>query len=111
MPRDGLYTNANKRELTDGFVQSVTVDERRDFSDTKVEGLQLRVTARGRKTFSVRKRRPDGISQRVTLGEYPNLRLKEARALARETIVEMARGRDFNAEKRVLRSGFSSDPT
>lgn len=111
MPKDASNAKGNKRELTEGFLQTVTVEDRRDFSDTKVEGLQLRVTARGRKTFSVRKRKADGSSQRVTLGEYPNLRLKEARALARETIVDIARGRDFNAEKRMLRSGLSSDPT
>lgn len=111
MSRTSSNISRNKRELTEGFLQAVTVDGRRDFSDTKVEGLQLRVTTSGRKTFSVRKRMPNGRSQRVTLGEYPNLRLKEARALARETIVDLARGRNFNAEKRMLRSGFSTDPT
>jgi integrase len=84
-----------KRDLTDAFIRGVRVDVRTDYVDARTVGLCLRVTANGKKTFSIRSRDAAGKVQRVTLGDYPGLTLKEAR--------EIAAG-----ERRVIRGSVDS---
>lgn len=100
-----------KRELTDGFLRSVVVAERTDFSDTKVEGLQVRVSHTGKKTFAVRARAPSRAIQRVNIGSYPELKLAAARDLARELIVKIRQGADVAAERREARAPVVAKPT
>ena len=100
-----------KVELTDGFLRTVKVPKRCDISDTKLEGFQVRISPKGSKTFAVRARAPSRDSQRVTLGEYPTMRLAEARDLARETIVKIRQGVDVAAEKRAARAQKVATPT
>lgn len=92
-----------KRELTDGFLRGVQVATRKDFSDTKVEGFQVRVSPSGAKTFVVRARAPSKPIQRVTIGTYPAMKLAEARAKAREVILKIHQGFDIAAERRNAR--------
>ncbi len=100
-----------KLELTDAFLRKVSVEKRTDFSDTRVEGLQARVTGRGAKTFAVRATGPSGRQHRVTIGNYPGTSLKMARDVARQRILEIHGGNDFNAEKRRAKAARSSEPT
>ena len=100
-----------KFELTDGFLKTISVLRRTDFSDTRVEGLQIRVSPAGGKTFALRARNPSGLVLRVTLGKYPALRLKDAREMALRMVVDVRQGRDFNAEKRAAREEKPGIPT
>lgn len=49
-----METSEGKRELSDAFLRAVVVTKRMDFSDTKVEGLQIRVSPKSKKTFAER---------------------------------------------------------
>lgn len=55
---------------------------RATYLDSKVPGLQLRVTANGIKTFSLYRRVRGGSPERVTLGRFPSLTVENARAQA-----------------------------
>lgn len=55
-------------------------DKRITYHDSKVHGLQIRVTSSGVKTFSVfRWVSVDGKPERVTLGRYPAMSIEKAR--------------------------------
>jgi integrase len=84
------------RKLTARFVETVrTVQEREDVPDADVRGLQLRVTAQGTKSWTVRyTRSTDGRRRRLTLGVYPRMSLEEARQRAREELAAVGRGAD-----------------
>ncbi|SFV79714.1 phage related integrase [hydrothermal vent metagenome] len=58
-----------------------TPTNRKEYFDDSVKGLTLRVTTTGIKTFSVMKR-VNGKMIRTTLGRYPTLTVKQARAKA-----------------------------
>jgi len=78
--------------------------KRVEFSDTEVGGIRgqlvLRVSPAGRKSFSYQYFSV-GVTRnrRITLGEYPAVRLKKARDQARELAGEIASGRDPAAER------------
>jgi integrase len=78
-------------------------DGRAVYYDEEVAGLQLRVSARGAKTFSV-VRKVSGRAIRVTLGPYPAMTIDQARRRARVHIGEMVEGINPNAEKRSRRA-------
>jgi len=58
-----------------------TPTDRKEYFDDSVKGLTLRMTTTGIKTFSVMKR-VNGKMIRTTLGRYPTLTVKQARAKA-----------------------------
>ena len=62
---------------------------RLEFADDLCPGLRLRVTSRGKKSFSV-VRWANGRQQRITMGRYPSLSLADARARAREVLASAA---------------------
>ncbi|MDE3240210.1 MAG: integrase family protein [Paracoccaceae bacterium] len=105
--QDGKKT---KRELTDAFLRTVQVEKRTDFSDTRVEGLQVRVSTNGAKTFSVRATDPSGKQHRVKIGHHPGTSLKAAREAARQRILEIHAGQDPNAEKKRAKSARTMEP-
>ncbi|MCW2078066.1 UNVERIFIED_ORG: integrase [Bradyrhizobium japonicum] len=76
-----------KKRLTDVFLKTVKAPagaSRADYSDLEVPGLQLRVTDKGAKTFSfIYKIAGTQKSVRVTIGNYPEVSLEEAREQAR----------------------------
>ncbi len=84
------------RRLTARFVSNLsTAKDREDWADALVEGLQLRVTRKGAKTWSLRYRRhSDNRRRRIRLGTYPEISLEEARNRAREELGKIARGAD-----------------
>ncbi|NQF17946.1 DUF4102 domain-containing protein [Enterobacter hormaechei] len=63
--------------------------ERVEYRDSEVQGLILRVTAGGVKTFGV-SRKKHGEHFRVTLGRFPDLRVENARTMAVRSLGEMS---------------------
>ncbi|MGE5500964.1 MAG: tyrosine-type recombinase/integrase [Ignavibacteriales bacterium] len=91
-------------KLTDKFVASVkAAGKRLELPDAQVPGLILRVTERGRKTWVVRYRTPDGRQPRFTLGPYPAVGVADARDAALRTIGEIKGGADPALERRKAR--------
>ncbi|MCH9806690.1 MAG: tyrosine-type recombinase/integrase [Alphaproteobacteria bacterium] len=74
-------------KLTDTFIKGCKCNAGValvEFRDTDARGLELRVSAKGKKTWRLHyTRRSDGKRRAVGLGTYPDLSLKEARAKAR----------------------------
>jgi integrase len=71
-----IFTKAMLNRLHAAPGQRLTVH------DAKVAGLQLRVTSRGVKTFSLFRRMKNGEPERVTLGRYPTMTIQTARKRA-----------------------------
>jgi hypothetical protein len=74
-----------------------------DFIDGEragIVGLSVRVTAKGVQSFSYRYRNAAGRKQRVTVGRYPALSLRDARKLALAKGGEAAKG-DDPAERKL----------
>ena len=84
------------RKLTARFVETVKTDQPRiEVRDADEEGLELRVTKRGAKTWALRyRRKSDGTKRLLTLGRYPALSLEEARVRAQEERARVSRGVD-----------------
>ncbi|CTQ63682.1 Putative prophage CPS-53 integrase [Roseibium album] len=81
---------------------------RSELSDKTVPGLKFRITANGRKTWSVQVN-IDGHKRRFTIGEYPTVGLAEARKEALRLRVEAYHGRDPIKERREKRKAREAD--
>jgi len=81
--------------LTDRWLASCPPPPRGrlEFADGLCEGLRVRFTARGKKSFSV-VRWVNGRQQRITIGQYPLVSLADARARAKEALIGAATGID-----------------
>ncbi|MEQ1718062.1 MAG: Arm DNA-binding domain-containing protein [Hyphomicrobium sp.] len=80
--------------------------QRTDYPVAGANGLALRVTADGSKTWALRYyRAADGKRRRLTLGSYPAMSLKDARLRARQALNAVADGRDPAGEKQDRRNG------
>lgn len=97
--------------LTTRFIETVTTDAARaEFRDTKVTGLELRVTRDGVKSWALRYRRKSDAKKRtVTLGRFPEMSLDGARKKAAALKVAIADGEDpaEAASERRTASTFS----
>jgi integrase len=86
------------------FAPSPTSAHSSEHRDTEAKGLVLRVTPGGVKTWAVlysygrRKRR-------LTLGEFPAIKLAKARELALDAIARVAQGQDPRGQKLAERRG------
>jgi integrase len=91
--------------LTDTMIRAAKADrnKRLEITDAKCQGLELRVTGTGAKSFAFqyRSRRGDNKVVRLTLGSYPDLSLATARTMADQHRKAIADGRDPRDEKRV----------
>jgi hypothetical protein len=76
------------------------------YHDTKMQGLQLRVTATGAKSFCVC-RRVNGVVTRHTIGNYPDLAIDYARNKAKEAIGGIAKGENPNDTMRAGRNDLT----
>ncbi len=87
--------------LTDLSIRKLAArpGQRYEVFDGKVPGFAIRVAPSGVKSFVVYYRR-DGRNQRVTLGRFPILSLKEARRLAVDTLNRVAHGEHPQGERR-----------
>ena len=91
---------AKRRKLTDVTVRKIQVPitGREEHWDSETPGLGLRVTHKGTRSW-VLLYRIGGRQRRLTFGPYPAISLAAARTLAREAMVEVARGNDPAAIK------------
>jgi integrase len=91
------------KALTDTMVRSAHADTgtRLQVSDAKCQGLELRVTERGAKSFAFQYRsKRDSKVVRLTLGSYPDLTLADARIKVEQYRHLIAQGGDPRDEKR-----------
>lgn len=78
--------------LTDRFIQTLkpSTAERVAYYDQKVAGLTLRVTSKGKKTFSLTYRMPGNpTKQRAPIGIYPTTSLSDARHSALKALSDI----------------------
>jgi integrase len=74
-----------------------------DYFDDATPGLSLRVTATGVRTWTFFYRDQHRRQKRLSLGRYSAVSLADARELARETQLKVAKGRDPVREKQAAR--------
>ena len=89
------------KALTDALIRNVPPPKtgRLELADSSCRGLWLRITSNGAKTFAFRFR-ADGRTERLTLGAYPDVTLRDARTRADDLRREVAAGRNPSATKR-----------
>jgi integrase len=96
--------------LTDALVKALKAQGGLRCSRTDGNGLLLDVTPAGVKSWVFRYRL-NGKREKVVIGRYPDVSLKEARA-ERDNYAAMVRsGRSPFMEKKLAREGFSGNPT
>jgi len=98
---------AKKFNFTKAEIDSLPLPEKgkRDaYQDTKVNGLHLRISSTGIKTFSVFKRIKGGNPERVTLGRYPDMTIDQARRKTMEISLAISEGQNPAEVKRGLKS-------
>jgi integrase len=76
------------------------------FQDEKEKGLSIYITAKGVKTFFVRKR-IHGKDERVIIGNYPDISIDNARGKTAEIRSMIAHGKNPAEEKKKLREDLS----
>lgn len=91
------HINFTKRSIEQ--IPTPPPGKRLTYHDTKLKGLSVRVTANSKKTFLVRKR-INGVSKRITIGNFPELTIEQVRNQARVHIGEIALGIDPLAKRR-----------
>jgi integrase len=77
--------------------------DRREIPDDHLTGLYLQIQPSGARSWAVRYRH-HGASRKHTLGTYPAIDLKSARALAAKALRAVAEGRDPGREKAEART-------
>lgn len=77
--------------------------QRNTYHDTKAQGLQLRVSSSGVKTFSVYRRMKGGQPERITLGRFPSMTVEQARKSASAINAEIETGANPAAVRRAIR--------
>ncbi len=77
--------------------------KRATYHDAKIQGLQLRVSSTGIKTFSVYRRMKGGQPERVTLGRFPAMTVDQARKQATTINAEIEAGSNPAAVRRAIR--------
>jgi hypothetical protein len=89
-----------RRELTDRAVKAIAPPStgRVEVFDERQRGLALRVTTKGRKTWTVVWHR-DGRVHRLAVGEYPAMGLAQARDEARARFERIAKGLDPDPQR------------
>lgn len=76
---------------------------RATYHDSKMKGLQLRVSSTGVMSFSVFRRVKSGSAGRVTLGKFPAMTVEQARKEASKVIAEFENGSNPAVAKRAIR--------
>lgn len=102
-----------RKKLTAAMVNRVTppASGRAEYFDSVMTGLSLRVTDKGRKSWTVMYRH-GGRLRRMTIGAYPAFDLKAAREAAGAALQEVAKGNDpalERAEKKAARQDLFAD--
>jgi integrase len=89
--------------LTDTLIRSAKAGkERLQITDARCQGLELRVTSTGAKSFAFQYRsKRDGKVVRLTLGSYPDLSLAKARSIVEGHRRSIAEGGDPREQKQA----------
>lgn len=89
-----------KKQISDALLRSLKAPDsgRMEISDSVRPGLRLRIIPSGRRSWIYEKRIKGGPKRTHTLGTYPELSIKDARACALELELEAGRGFDRIAE-------------
>lgn len=95
---------AQKRNLLDDLQLRRWLSAGEPVARSDGDGLTFTLSAAGTAAFVLRYRY-GRFRRELTLGNYPDLSLAEARKLARETRVKIDRGADPAAEKKIEKSG------
>lgn len=92
----------NKIAFTKTIIEKLPIPDidRVTYLDTKLPGLQLRVSSKGKKTFGLRSSL-NGKTVRVTLGSFPKITVDEARKLAKKQHSILADGKNPNVAKKA----------
>lgn len=96
----------SKINFTKAAIDALPVPEtgkRADYLDARVDGLQLRITHTGVKSFCVRKRVKNGAPIRETLGRYPTMTIEQARTLAANILIKLSAGNNVAETRRALK--------
>lgn len=89
-------------------IEPPTTGDRVEYKDSKEQGLYLRVTKHGVKTFTyVGRAKGAAKAERKTLGKFPIIKPAEARRMARELSGHQASGASVSAEGRARRQEMS----
>lgn len=94
----------NRVNFTEAFIRNIAPPEqgqRLVFKDTKIAGLQCRVTSAGVKTFSFYGRMNGRSPERITLGKFTQINVDEARRLTKEIHAAIARNENPAQVKRT----------
>jgi hypothetical protein len=86
-----------RKQFTTRFLESVTAhgSNRVEYFDMGEDGLMLRVSSEGTKSFAFRyRRKSDGRRKFVSLGHYPDVSLEAARLATTKARVVVAEGGD-----------------
>src|SRR6516164_4504237 len=86
-----------KKPLTDALIRAVPppLSGRTEISDPSCRGLCLRVTPAGAKTFAFRYRmRGDKRLERITIGTYPDVSLRDAGDRTNKLRTQIAAGKN-----------------
>lgn len=100
----------NKINFTKAIIDALPMPEsgkRNIYHDTKISGLQLRVTSV--KTFFINRRIKGGDPQRITLGRYPDMTIDQARRKAMEIVHVIAEGKNPADMAREARKEMTLD--
>lgn len=74
------------------------------YHDTKLPGLQIRLSYTGAKTFSFYKRTKNGQPERITLGNFPGMTVDQARRKAAEINSQILEGKNPADRMRLARA-------
>lgn len=77
-----------------------SVGRRAVYYDTEVRGLQLRITDKGARSFSVLRRVKGGEPERITVGNFPALSVERARNEAKNYLADLGAGVSVRAQQR-----------
>lgn len=94
---------SNKINFTKAAIENAQASckSRLVLHDTKIMGLQCRISPSGIKTFSVYKRIKGGAPERITLGRFPDLTIENARRMTLAINSEIASGANPAKVKRA----------
>ncbi|MDD2500772.1 MAG: tyrosine-type recombinase/integrase [Geobacter sp.] len=97
-------TTDKRFKFTDEFIRGYALPEvRLEIWDEEIKHLCCRISPTGKKVFQVIGKL-NGKTTRVSLGDFPALGVKDARAKARKALVEMSDGINANQQKRQKRA-------
>jgi len=96
-------------KLTLRNINLITPDSQKDIYewDDDLAGFGVRVKPSGVISFMLQYRNTSGVSRRVTLGKMGVFTPEEARKLAKEKLLEVAKGKDPASEKTIARQAIT----